>query len=84
MRYFKTNVGCIASSRDIPGGEEITKERYEAFLTALSQRPEVPEGYACRLTDALEWEVYPLPDEGEPDPDLTDGEILDILLGGAV
>lgn len=84
MRYFKSDIGYFASPRTIIGAVEIAKEEYDAFLVAISQRPEVPEGYACRLTDTLEWEVYPLPDMGEPDPDLADGEILNILLGGAV
>ena len=84
MRYYKTEVAYFASPREVLVAEEITREQYEAFLAAVSQKPEVPEGHGCRLTDSLEWEVYPLPDMGEPDPDLSDGEILDILLGGAL
>lgn len=84
MRYFKTEFGYFASPREIPGAEEITKDAYGAFLAALSRKPEVPEGYACRLTQALEWETYALPESGVPDPDLSDSEIMEIILGGAV
>lgn len=64
-------------------GEEITETQYEEILSMLRSRPEAPDGYAYRLTKDLVWEQYELPPE-ESDPELTEAEMLDILLGGAV
>lgn len=64
-------------------GEEITETQYEEILYMLRSRPEAPEGYAYRLTKDLVWEQYELPPE-ENDPELTEAEALEILLGGAV
>ena len=64
-------------------GEEITETQYEEILSMLRSRPEAPEGYAYRLTKDLVWEQYELPPE-ENDPELTEAEMLEILLGGAV
>lgn len=64
-------------------GEEITETQYEEILSILRSRPEAPEGYAYRLTKDLVWEQYELPPE-ENDPELSETEMLEILLGGAV
>ena len=64
-------------------GEEITETEYNVILSMLRSRPEAPEGYAYRLTKDLVWEQYELPPE-DADPELTEAEALDILLGGAV
>lgn len=64
-------------------GEEITEAQYNEILSMLRSRPEAPEGYAYRLTKDLVWEQYELPPE-ESDPELTEAEMLEILLGGAV
>ena len=64
-------------------GEEITETQYEEILSMLRSRPEAPEGYAYRLTKDLVWEQYELPPE-ENDPELSEAEMLEILLGGAV
>lgn len=65
-------------------GVEITAEEYEKIREIIQNRPTAPEGYAYRLTDALEWELYELPEDEEEDPELTDAEALEIILGGAV
>ena len=64
-------------------GEEITETEYNDILSMLRSRPEAPEGYAYRLTKDLVWEQYELPPE-ENDPELSEAEMLEILLGGAV
>lgn len=63
-------------------GVRITEKEYEHIQEMIRSRPTAPEGYAYRLTADLEWEIYELPAEEEPD--LTADEALDIILGGAV
>lgn len=85
MRYYKIidgehlkaiGTGC--------GGEEITEEEYNRIRDLIRNKPTAPDGYGYRLTDALEWELYESPVEVEDDPELTEAEALEILLGGAV
>lgn len=63
-------------------GKEITETEYNEILSMLHRRPTAPDGFAYRLTENLEWELYELPTE-EADPELTEAEALDIILGGA-
>ena len=44
-------------------GKEITETKYDEILTILRNRPTAPDGYAYRLTEGLEWELYELPIE---------------------
>ena len=62
-------------------GKAITAEEYAAILAMLRNPPEAPDGFAYRLTETLEWELYELP-PADPDPELSDQEALDIILGG--
>lgn len=62
-------------------GEEITETQYSEILSMLRNRPIAPDGFAYRLTESLEWELHELPPE-DPDPELSDQEALDIILGG--
>ncbi len=64
-------------------GEEITETQYNVILFMLRSRPKAPEGYAYRLTKDLVWEQCELPPD-EDDPELSEAEALEILLGGAV
>ena len=64
-------------------GEEITETEYNEILSMLRSRPDAPDGYAYRLTKDLVWEQYELPPD-ESDPELSETETLEILLGGAV
>lgn len=64
-------------------GEVITETEYNVILSMLRSRPEAPEGFTYRLTKDRVWEQYELPSE-ETDPELTEAEALEILLGGAV
>lgn len=62
-------------------GTAITAEEYANILAMLRNPPEAPGGFAYRLTESLEWELYELP-PADPDPELTAEAALDIILGG--
>ena len=58
MRCYKEAAdGYISGIGTGPGGTEITQEEYNRILAAIHARPEPPEGYDYRLTEALEWEL---------------------------
>lgn len=48
-------------------GKEITAEKYNEIMEMLRNRPTAPEGYAYRLTENLEWELYEQPIEEDED-----------------
>lgn len=84
MRYYKFINGVyLVSIGTGSGGEEITEEEYNAIMQTIQDRPTPPEGKGYRLTTAMEWEEYDLPPV-EVDPELSDAEALDIILGGEV
>lgn len=66
-------------------GKEITESEYNEILEIIKNKPIAPDGYAYKLTDSLEWELYELPIE-EPE-ELTETEekarAYDILMGVA-
>ena len=82
MQYFK-NVenGYIDAVCTGAGAVEISKEEYDQIIAIVRTRPEPPAGYDYRLKEDLTWEEYALP-EPDPDPEITDDEALDIILGG--
>ena len=58
MRCYKEAAdGYIAGIGTGCGGTEISQEEYNRILAAIQTRPEPPEGYDYRLTEALEWEL---------------------------
>ena len=65
-------------------GEEITETQYNEILSMLRNIPNAPDGFAYRLTNELEWELYEVPVE-EVTEDLTEIEekakAYDILMG---
>ena len=66
MRCYKEAAdGYIAGIGTGFGGTEITQEEYNHILAAIHARPEPPEGYDYRLTEALEWELVERPAEDE-------------------
>lgn len=83
MMYFKvTENGYILTIGTRIAGEEITEAEYNAILSRINSAPTAPSGYTYKLrADTLEWELVELPPE--PDPELTDEELVEILLGGA-
>ena len=65
MRCYKEAAdGYIAGIGTGFGGTEIMQEEYNRILAAIHARPEPPEGYDYRLTEALEWEPVERPAEG--------------------
>lgn len=42
-------------------GVEITEAEYNHIKSIIDSRPTAPEGFAYRLTESLEWELYELP-----------------------
>lgn len=65
-------------------GAEITAAEYNHIKTIIDSRPTAPDGFAYRLTENLEWELYEVPVE-EPVEELTETEqkalAYDILMG---
>ena len=83
MKYYELNVnGYIISVGDSRCGTEITAERYAAVLDALRIKPPRTETTDYRLRVDLTWEEYPV-DPPDPDPEIDDAELLNILMGGA-
>ena len=65
-------------------GMEISAAEYSEILSIIQNRP-IAEGKGYRLKADLTWEEYDLPPVPEPsdDDEISNGEALDILLGGA-
>ena len=61
MLYKYINDKYIIGVGTGSGGEEITEQEYNNILDKINNRPEAPEGYAYRLTTAMEWELCETP-----------------------
>ena len=84
MKYFKNiKDNYIAALSTGSGGEEITQEEYEHILSLVRSCPKADHGYQYRLKTDLTWELVELPPE-DTDPEISESEALDIILGGAV
>lgn len=68
MNYYKLGGNYLKTNDTLPDAEVITETQYQAILEIIRARPEIPEGYGARLTEALTWELYPLPPEEPEDP----------------
>lgn len=85
MKYNKqvsnTYLAAIGTG---PGGVEITEDEYNAIMAIIQSCPNV-DGKGYRLKTDLTWEAYDLPPVPEPsdDDEISTGEALNILLGGA-
>ena len=82
MYWMQIINGYITAIGTGKGNEEITETQYNEILSMLRNRPTAPDGFAYRLTQELEWELYEAPVEEEPE--LTADEALNIILGGEV
>ena len=81
-RFFKNiEDGYLISISTGTGQEEITMDEYEQILSVIRNCPTPEAGYDYRLKADLTWELVELPPEDE-DPELSDAEALDIILGG--
>ena len=63
------------------GDVEITQEEYDNILSIIRSRPTPEAGYDYKLCIDLTWELFELPPAPE-DPEISDVEALDIILGG--
>ena len=83
-RYFKIiEDGYIVAVMTGKAGEtEITKEEYDEILSLIRTAPKAATGYRYRLKADLTWELAELPPE-DVDPDLSETEAMDIIMGVA-
>ena len=85
MRYYKNiSDNYILAIGTGCGGEEISEQEYNEIMFIIRSCPN-EEGKGYQLKADLTWEEYDLPPEPEPsdDDEISNGEALDILLGGA-
>lgn len=62
---------------------EITESEYNEILAVIHDKPKATETTDYRLREDLTWEAYPI-DPPDPDPEIDETELLEILMGGAV
>jgi len=83
MRFLKIiEGGFILAIGTGNGGTEITEVEYNTILSVIRTKPPTTETNDYRLREDLTWEEYPV-DPPDPDPEIDDSELLDILMGGA-
>ena len=81
-KYFKNTEGEYIISITTSSGEaEITKEEYDHILSVIRSRPTAEPGYMYKLKTDLTWEQVEAPPK-ETDPEVSDREALNIILGG--
>ena len=82
MNHYKLIIdGYIAAIGTGTMGIPITAEEYDAIRSVLRNAPTAPDGFAYRLTDWLEWELYELPIVNEADEEISGDELLSMLEG---
>ena len=79
-RYKEIAGGYLLSVGTGSSGAEITEEEYNTILTVIRNKPASTETTDYRLRENLTWEAYRI-DPPDPDPDIDDAELLDILMG---
>lgn len=83
MRHYKQIVdGYITAIGTGDGYDEITEADFSKIRDIIHNKPPRTETTDYRLREDLTWEEYPI-DPPDPDPDIDDAELLDILMGGA-
>ena len=60
-------------------GNHITAEEYAEILAMLRNPPAALEGWAYRLTEGLQWELYELPTVEELDDEISGDELLSMI-----
>jgi hypothetical protein len=73
-------IACVGT--DI-SGEEISREEYEHILSVIHSAPKAESGFRYHLKMDLTWEQIEVPPM-EGDPEITEYEALEIILGGKV
>lgn len=81
MRFYKQiSDGYILAIGTGNGGTEITGDEYNDILAVIHSKPAATETTDYRLREDLTWEEYPV-DPPDPDPEIDDSELLEILMG---
>ena len=81
--YYRTTRNdriILVGISSAPMQEEITEEEYNETMTAVRNKPEETEKIGYWLKTDLTWEQYGK-DPPDPDPEVDDGELLNILMG---
>ena len=82
MRHYKiSNNGYIISIGTGNGGTEITEEEYNSIMNAINNAPEPTEGIGYSLKEDLTWESYEVEPIDPEEEELTEDEVLSILMG---
>lgn len=82
MRFYKLiSGGYVTEIGTGPNGEEITEAEYAEILSVIREKPSATETTDYRLREDLTWEEYEI-DPPDPDPDIDDAEVYEILFGG--
>jgi len=79
MYYKMIEDGYITSIGTGAGQTEITQEEYNEILSLIQSRPIPEAGFDYRLRTDLTWEQVERPIED--DPELSEQEAMDIILG---
>lgn len=84
MKYCKIveNDYIVCIGTDI-SGEEISCEEYEHILSVIQSAPKAEVGFQYKLKTDFTWELVEVP-QMDTDPEITEYEALDIILGGKV
>lgn len=81
MKYYKfIDDGYIISIGTGGMGDEISEDEYLAIKAVIARKPADTEASGYRLKTDLTWEEYPI-DPPDPDPEIDDLELLEILMG---
>lgn len=86
MRFYKiTEEGYILSigHTDMETENEITEEEYNEIISVIRSKPVASETSDYKLKENLTWEEFSV-DPPDPNPEINDEELLNILLGVAV
>ena len=81
MKYKQVNDGYIIIIGVDCGGIEISDDEYNDIMAIIHNKPQETDTIGYRLKTDLTWEQYEK--EPQPEPDLDDSELIDILLGAA-
>lgn len=81
MRYYKLiDDGYIRLIGKGTGGTEIAEDEYNGILSVIHSKPAATETTDYRLREDLTWEEFPV-DPPDPDPEIDDPDLLNILMG---
>lgn len=79
---YIVGLGTIDGPTDSPVITPIEAPEFEQIAEFLRNRPPRTETADYRLREDLTWEEYPV-EPPDPDPEIDDLELLEILMGGA-